>query len=293
MVDEDSQEGEKKEQFEFDSAGEAEGYISLDQAQVLAMRTARDEHGDYGLSFADVSMAFEVVEAAETEDHYVVTLSFRPEGDFSGVQGREQFYIEKEGAVAIRQVLGLPRRTGRRFPVVRVAVALAAVGVVAAVVAVVAVVAPGGGGDNEVPVAVVAPTNTPIATPTRFPASPTPVPALAAPTASTPAATPTRTPEPPTATATTAPTQTPVVMVVTATPGPYRHTNSNACATNGDTQADAHHSAPAGTRSPSTRACPCSARAPCTDSGACGRGNARPHGYQSPCCHGGETDGRN
>ena len=54
-------------------------------------------------------MTFEVGEAAETEAHYVVTLSFRTEGDFRGTAGRDQFYIEKEGTVAIRQVLTLPR----------------------------------------------------------------------------------------------------------------------------------------------------------------------------------------
>ena len=66
MVDEEDKKDEEK--VEFDSAGEAVGYISLDQAQVLARRTARAEPGEYG-SFAESPMAFEVEEESETEDH--------------------------------------------------------------------------------------------------------------------------------------------------------------------------------------------------------------------------------
>jgi len=104
----------EEEKFEFDSAGEAVGYISLDQARVLAMRTAREAPGEYGRRFRNVTMAFEVVEDNETEDHYTVTLSFRPQGQFTGAPGQEQFFIEKEGAVAHRQVLSLPVPEGGR-----------------------------------------------------------------------------------------------------------------------------------------------------------------------------------
>ena len=41
MVDEEDKKDEGK--VEFDSAGEPIGYISLDQAQVLALRAARDD----------------------------------------------------------------------------------------------------------------------------------------------------------------------------------------------------------------------------------------------------------
>ena len=104
----------EEEKFEFDSAGEALGYISLDQARILAMRTAREAPGAYGRRFRNVPMAFEVVEDNETEDHYMVTLSFRPQGQFTGTPGQEQFFIEKEGTVAHRQVLGLPLPEGGR-----------------------------------------------------------------------------------------------------------------------------------------------------------------------------------
>ena len=40
--------GSKEEKFDFDTAGEALGYISLAQARLLAMQTAREAPGEYG-----------------------------------------------------------------------------------------------------------------------------------------------------------------------------------------------------------------------------------------------------
>ncbi len=98
-----AEEEEKKEdKFDFDLAGETMGYVSLEQARVLAVRKAREDPGNYGPRFAGVRMVFDVVEQEDGEDYYVVTLSFRPEGDFAGAPGREQFFIEKEGVVAHR-----------------------------------------------------------------------------------------------------------------------------------------------------------------------------------------------
>ena len=158
MAEQDGKKDEDK--VEFDSTGEALGYISLDQAQVLAMRTARDEPGEYGADFRDVRMAYEVAEANETEDHYVVTLSFRPEGRFAGTPGQEQFYIEKEGAVAVRQVLSLPGRAWWR----RSSLALGAAGIMvvgAVAVGVVFAFASGGGGDEGPTPVAAATTSTP------------------------------------------------------------------------------------------------------------------------------------
>ena len=101
MVDKEDKKDEQK--FEFDAAGEVIGYISLDQARVLAMRTAREAPGEYGNRYSRVLMAFEVMGEEETEDHYVITLTFRPQGEFVGTPGQEQFFIEKEGSVAHRQ----------------------------------------------------------------------------------------------------------------------------------------------------------------------------------------------
>ena len=99
---------DKEDKFDFTADGEALGYISLAQARLLAMQTARETPGEYGGRFRDSSMAFEIAESSEDEDYYIVTLGVRPQGDFSGTSGQEQFFISKEGEVAHRQVLSLP-----------------------------------------------------------------------------------------------------------------------------------------------------------------------------------------
>ena len=45
---------------DFTAEGEALGYISLDQADVLTLRTAREMSGAYGFKYIDVPLAFEV-----------------------------------------------------------------------------------------------------------------------------------------------------------------------------------------------------------------------------------------
>ena len=124
-------EEKKEDQFGFDAAGEALGYISLEQARLVAMQAARENPGNYGPRLAGTRMVFQLVEQQEGEDYYIVTLSFRPEGDFSGSPGQEQFFIEKESPVADRQVLNLP--TGgrsRRFPVIPVVIGAGVLAVV-------------------------------------------------------------------------------------------------------------------------------------------------------------------
>ena len=78
---------EKKdeEKFEFDSAGQALGYISLDQAGVLAIQTARGTPGEYGSQYQDVPMAFEVSNGHDTEDYedlYTITCPSGPRATF-------------------------------------------------------------------------------------------------------------------------------------------------------------------------------------------------------------------
>ena len=137
-------EGNKEDQFSFTDQGESLGYISLEQARVVAMRTARDQPGDYGRRFSGVGMVFNVVEQEEGEDYYVVTLSLRPQGDFEGTAGQEQFFIEKEGNVAHRQVLSLPKTKRGGFPAVPVIIGV----VIVAAIAVAAVVVAGSRGDG-------------------------------------------------------------------------------------------------------------------------------------------------
>ena len=122
--------------------------ISSDRACILAMQTARESPGEYGRGLGEVSMAFEIAAQEDTEDHYVVTLDFRPQGAFSGTPGQEQFFIEKNGEVAHRQVLSLPEGSkGRGLPVLPTAVGVAAVAVVAVAV-VGAMTLTGDGGDD-------------------------------------------------------------------------------------------------------------------------------------------------
>ena len=59
----------------FDLSPELEGYISLDEARVLALQHARDNREVYG-RYADAELVFDVVDASETQDFYEVTLSF-------------------------------------------------------------------------------------------------------------------------------------------------------------------------------------------------------------------------
>ena len=107
-------EGKPEEKFEFDNAGQSLGYISIDQAQVLAMRLARENPGDYGSDYSGIRMSLEVIESRETDEYYVVTLAYRPLGTFSGNPGREQFYIAKEGTVENRQVVLFPSKTKQK-----------------------------------------------------------------------------------------------------------------------------------------------------------------------------------
>ena len=215
MVDEDDKKDEQK--FEFDAAGEVIGYISLDQARVLAMRTAREAPGEYGSRYSRVPMAFEVMGEEETEDHYVITLTFRPQGEFLGTPGQEQFFIEKEGSVAHRQVMSIPRSPGGR----RTRTVLVVIGLVtlAAGAAGGVVLASGGGGGEDgstAPVVQLNPTNTPVPAMAEASATParanTPVPlstatATATQELPTPTAVPMRAPTfTPTGTPTSSPT---------------------------------------------------------------------------------------
>tara|TARA_B100001146_G_scaffold217600_1_gene222349 strand:- start:134 stop:496 length:363 start_codon:yes stop_codon:yes gene_type:complete len=100
------------------------------------MQTARETPGEYGGRFRDSSMAFEIAESSEDEDYYIVTLGVRPQGDFSGTSGQEQFFISKEGEVAQRQVLSLPRTGGSGGRMISIVA-----GVTVAVVAIASVVA--------------------------------------------------------------------------------------------------------------------------------------------------------
>ena len=125
-------EGRKEEKFDFDAAGEALGYISLEQARVQAIEHARDNTDFYGPRYRNKRLVWEVVSAEEGEDFYEVRLSYRPAGRFRGTPGVEQFTIDKTGGVRIRQILDEP--VSRGIPGRRLALIAVGLLVVAAVV---------------------------------------------------------------------------------------------------------------------------------------------------------------
>ena len=149
------------------------------------MQTARETPGEYGGRFRDSSKAFEIAESSEDEDYYIVTLGVRPEGDFSGTSGQEQFFISKKREVAHRQVLSLARtggRGGRMISIVaRVTVAVVAIASVVAF----AIVANGSVTESakstptptSIVVVVPQPTETSTLVPTQIPTPEEPTPA--------------------------------------------------------------------------------------------------------------------
>ena len=123
--DQDKQDDEK---LDFDSAGQALGYISLDQARVLALQHARDYREIYG-RYADRELVWDVVSAEETEDYYEIRLSYRPAGNFRAA-GIEQFTIDKTGPIEFRQILSQPVERKRLALFMGAAGLLAVAGVV-------------------------------------------------------------------------------------------------------------------------------------------------------------------
>ena len=102
-------EGKKEEEkFEFTPEGEVLGYISLDQARVLAIEHARENVDFYGRRYARQELVWEVASQEEQEDHYDIKLSFRPAGHYEGTPGIDQLILEKTGVVRVRQLLDEP-----------------------------------------------------------------------------------------------------------------------------------------------------------------------------------------
>ena len=131
------QDEEKKEEekFEFTSEGEAVGYISLDQARVLAIEHARDNLEFYGSDYANQELVWEVLSQDESEDYYDIRLSYRPGGTFRGRPGAEQFTIDKLGEIRLRQRLQAPSRRRPRVWLPLVVGMLAVGGIVGVVFA--------------------------------------------------------------------------------------------------------------------------------------------------------------
>ena len=118
MAEDLQADNEKKdeEKLEFTPEGEVLGYISMDQARVLALRTARENTDFYGPTCSDQGFVQEEPSAEEGEDYYRVRLSYRPATEFNGTPGVELFIIDKVGEIESRQLLSSPRPKSVMLP---------------------------------------------------------------------------------------------------------------------------------------------------------------------------------
>ena len=101
--------------LDFTAEGETFGYISLDQARVLALRLAREDISVYGEKYSETRFAWEVTSAEDGEDYYQVRISFRPIQGFTGEPGTELFTIDKLGGLESRQVITFPAEKRRVY----------------------------------------------------------------------------------------------------------------------------------------------------------------------------------
>ena len=62
----------------FDSSGESQGYISIEQAGVLAIQHTQNNTEFYDSSIRHDSLVWEIECQVETDDFYEIRLSFRP-----------------------------------------------------------------------------------------------------------------------------------------------------------------------------------------------------------------------
>ena len=144
-------EDKNNEEEKFDFTSEGEGYISLDEARMLAIRTASQTPGVRSRRYRDVPMAFEVISTTEDEETYDIVLSYRPQGDFTGTPGQEHFIIAKHGEIILRQVWSTPKEPGG-LPILPISIGVVVVGIIAAVGAVFAM---NTSGSDRIPVAAV------------------------------------------------------------------------------------------------------------------------------------------
>ena len=100
--------GKEEEKFDLTREGEAVGYISLDEARLLAIEHAQGHTEFYGSTYVGVRLVWEVLSAEDREDYYEIKLSFRPPGRFHGQPGIDQFIFDKTGGLRVRQMLDEP-----------------------------------------------------------------------------------------------------------------------------------------------------------------------------------------
>jgi len=130
----EQQDDKQEEKFEFNSAGEVQGYISLEEAGVQAIEYARDNPEFYSSRYQAADLVWEISSSTETEDNYEVRLSFRPAGSPIEQAGLEQLIFDKTGQLRVRQMLRQPRGGGPARIIAMVAVGIVAVAIATVVI---------------------------------------------------------------------------------------------------------------------------------------------------------------
>ena len=119
--------GNQEESIDFTRRGSGLGNISLAQARVMAVRTAR-ANPERRRWILRRRMLFDVLSDYEDEDSYTIVLSFRREENFEGIPGQERFKFSKTGRFEDREVLSHPK-SYRRFRIKRKTAALGVIAV--------------------------------------------------------------------------------------------------------------------------------------------------------------------
>ena len=118
--------------IEFTRGGSSFDNFSLAQARVMAVRTAQatPTRGRWPMRR---KMLFDVLSDNEDESGYTIVVSIRPERDFEGKPGEEQFRFSKAGRFEGRELLSHPKHS-KRFRIKRKTVVLSVIAVGALIV---------------------------------------------------------------------------------------------------------------------------------------------------------------
>ncbi len=101
-----------KKQIADAAAQDASGLITLERARLEVIRHAQQNLTVYPAEYQSVSLVWEVFSAEEKDEFFYVTLTYRPFGEFSGQEGLEEFLVDKNGKIELRQILELPDAKG-------------------------------------------------------------------------------------------------------------------------------------------------------------------------------------
>ena len=88
----------------------ADSFVSLEQAQEIALENAKNNAAFYEGRWKTVLLAYAVVAAEERADAYYIRFSYEPAQKFVGQPGEEAYTISKTGDVLSRQILSEPLR---------------------------------------------------------------------------------------------------------------------------------------------------------------------------------------